>query len=121
MAQKHKSASEDYVSIPRSEYERLLARAGEVPPLPEPDAQGNLPARQAIAVSLARDLIRHRRSLGLTQNELAQLAGVRPATVQRLEQAEHIPNVAAVAKIERALARAHTAKSGKNARRKKVR
>jgi DNA-binding XRE family transcriptional regulator len=99
-------SSGDYVTIPRAEYERLLVQAGELPPFPEPDAQGNLPARLAIAVALARDLIRHRKSLGLTQDDLARLARVRPETVRRLEQGEHVPSVAVVEKLERALARA---------------
>ena len=34
-----------YVVLPRAEYDRLstLAKAGELPPLPQPDAQGNYP------------------------------------------------------------------------------
>ena len=35
-----------YVVLPRDEYDRLtaLAKSGELPPLPQPDAQGNYPA-----------------------------------------------------------------------------
>ena len=35
-----------YVVLPRDEYDRLttLAKAGELPPIPQPDAQGNYPA-----------------------------------------------------------------------------
>src|SRR5262245_1837055 len=123
MAGKTATTSGDHVTIPRAEYERLLAKAGELPALPEADAQGNLPARRAIAVSLARDLIRDRLALGLTQGELARLARVRPETVRRLERGEHVPDVATVEKIERALARAgaKTATTAKPSGRKKVR
>ena len=35
-----------YVVLPRDEYDRLttLAKAGELPPIPRPDAEGNYPA-----------------------------------------------------------------------------
>jgi hypothetical protein len=46
--------------------------------MPEPDAQGNYPAVEALWVSLALKIIRHRRRVGLSQIELARRAGVRP-------------------------------------------
>lgn len=46
-----------YVFLPRDEYDRLtaLAKAGELPPLPPPDAQGNYPAVQYARASLAQE------------------------------------------------------------------
>jgi hypothetical protein len=57
-----------YVSLPHDEYERLttLAKASELPPLPEPDAQGNYPAVEYARASLARKTIRDRVAAGLS-------------------------------------------------------
>jgi ribosome-binding protein aMBF1 (putative translation factor) len=73
------------------------------PALPSPDAQGNYPADEAMAVSLARDILRHRRRLGLSQVELARRAGIRPETLSRIEQGRNKRSVPTIAKIERAL------------------
>ena len=76
------------------------------PLLPEPDANGNYPAVEAMRVSLARDIIRTRRKLGLSQAELARRAGIRPETLNRVEQGKRSPSVATVEKIDRALRKA---------------
>ncbi len=73
------------------------------PVLPERDAKGTYPAAEALQVGLARSLIRRRRAAGLTQAELAKRAGIRPETLNRLEQGKHAPNIATVEKIERVL------------------
>ena len=73
------------------------------PLLPEPDANGNYPAVEAMRVSLARDIIRTRRKLGLSQAELARRAGIRLETLNRVEQGKYSPSVATVEKIDRAL------------------
>ena len=51
-----------YVVLPRDEYDRLttLAKAAELPPLPQADAQGNYPAVAYSRASLARKIIRDR-------------------------------------------------------------
>ena len=61
-----------YVVLPRDEFDRLstLAKAGELPPLPEPDAQGNYPAVEYARASLARKIIRDRVAAGLSQREV---------------------------------------------------
>ena len=58
-----------YVLLPREEYERLvtLAKAAELHPLPEPDAEGNYPAVEYATASLARKIIRDRAAAGLGQ------------------------------------------------------
>lgn len=76
------------------------------PPLPEPDERGLYPARQTMAVIQSRDIIRARRKLGLSQAELARLAGIHAETLNRIENAKNKPNVATVEKIDRALRRA---------------
>ena len=78
-------------------------RHGKGPPLPKPDAAGNYPALESMRVLLARDIIGARRRLGLTQAELARRAGVRPETLNRLEQGKHTASTATMNKLDRAL------------------
>jgi DNA-binding XRE family transcriptional regulator len=73
------------------------------PPLPEPDAEGNRPALETIDALIARDIIERRKRAGLTQAKLAQRAGVRTETINRLEAGKHAPNVRTVKKIDAAL------------------
>ena len=100
----------EYVIVPRTEYDRLarLARAADLPPLPKPDADGNYPAVEYARASLARKLIRDRAELGLTQKQLAELAGVRLETLCRIERGRNTPSVATIAKIDRAIRKAVT-------------
>ena len=98
------------VILDQAEYERLREKADEWEPrMPEPDAEGNFPAVEALRVSLARKIIRHRRRLGLSQAELARRAGIRPQTLNRIEHAWNTPSVDTIKKIEQALAKAETA------------
>jgi DNA-binding XRE family transcriptional regulator len=95
------------VVVEEREFERLLRRADEwEPAMPSADEQGLYPAREAMAVIQARDIIRARRKLGLGQAELARLAGIRVETLNRIENAKNKPNVATIEKIDRALRRA---------------
>ena len=83
---------------------RTMSKA--MPPLPKPDANGHFPAIEYTRISLARSIIRERTALGLTQQQLAKLAGVREETLSRLESGKHSPTVRTVEKIERALQKA---------------
>ena len=98
----------DYVILPRAEFDRLtgLAKAAELPPLPKSDAHGNYPAVDYARASLARNILRGRVEAGLTQMELAKLAGIRNETLCRLERGQHTPSVATIARIEQALKQA---------------
>jgi len=92
------------VILDEAEYIRLKQKADEwEPPLPEPDTEGNYPAREYVLAFNARDVLRARRRLGLTQAELARRAGIRVETLNRLEKAKHHPSVATMGKIDRAL------------------
>jgi DNA-binding XRE family transcriptional regulator len=92
------------VMLEEAEFDRLLRKADEWEPLlPEPDADGSYPALEALRVSLARKIVRERRRLGLTQVELARHAGIRPESLNRIEQGKVTPSVATVEKIDRAL------------------
>ncbi len=92
------------VLLDEAAYESLLRKADLwEPDLPAPDAQGNYPALEALAVVQARDILRARRQLGLSQAELARRAGIRPETLNRIEQGRNKPSVPTIAKIDRAL------------------
>lgn len=93
-----------FVLLPVGEYRRLKRAAeSREPDLPPPDAQGNYPAVATLRAMLARDIVRQRRALGLSQAELARRAGIRVETLNRLEQGKHSPSVPTVEKIDGAL------------------
>jgi DNA-binding XRE family transcriptional regulator len=94
-----------YVILEHGEYERLvtLAKAGELPPLPKPDARGQVPAVDYARASIARSIIQDRAKAGLSQRELAKRAGVRVETLCRIETGKQTASVATVEKIDRVL------------------
>ncbi len=97
-------AGQRFVLLPESEYRRLQADSGESgPQLPPPDAQGNYPAAATLRAMVARDIVQHRRALGLSQAELARRAGIRVETLNRLEQGKHSPSIRTVEQLDRAL------------------
>ncbi len=103
-----------YVLLPAADYEMLCGRAGEaialddsdLPPLPKPDKKGRFPALEYTRVSLARDLIRERKAAGLTQQQLADLAGVRQEMISRVESGNYRASVKTIDRLEKALAKA---------------
>ncbi len=98
---------ERMVMMDEATYQALLHKADLwEPDLPAPDADGNYPALQALAVLQARDILRTRRKLGLSQAELARRAGIRPETLNRIEQGRNKPSMPTIAKIDRALKQA---------------
>lgn len=72
------------------------------PLLPEPNADGNYPA-EVLRIDLAIRIIRHRRKAGLTQAELARRAGIRPESLNRIEQGRVAPSVRTLKKIDKVL------------------
>jgi DNA-binding XRE family transcriptional regulator len=96
-----------FVLLEEGEYERLCREAKEatqlfdedLPPFPQTDKNGRLPALEYARVALARDLIRARKGAGLSQQRLADLAGIRQETVSRLETGKHTANPRTVDKI----------------------
>lgn len=104
-------AGKKFVVLEQNEYERLRAldlATGKVqlPEWPRADAKGNRPALEFLRVSIARDIVNERVLLGLTQAQLANLAGIRQETLCRLETGRQAPNVRTVDKIDQALKRA---------------
>lgn len=99
-------AGKRWAIMPEKDYKRMAAHAAEQsdrPALPQPDAEGNYPAVEYARVSLARKIIKARRQAGLTQVELARLAGIRAETLNRIEKGKTTPDTATIVKIERAL------------------
>ncbi|HWY86026.1 MAG TPA: helix-turn-helix transcriptional regulator [Gemmataceae bacterium] len=92
------------VVLPEADFAALVRKADLFEPeLPEADAEGNRPADAYAAVAQARAILRARRKLGLSQAELARRAGIRPETLNRIEQGRNKPSVPSIAKIDRAL------------------
>jgi ribosome-binding protein aMBF1 (putative translation factor) len=115
-----------YVILPRDDYDRLttLAKAADLPPLPEPNAAGNYPAVEYARASLARKIIRDRVAVGLSQRQLALRAGVRVETLCRIETGKHMPSVPTIDKIDRVLkaaAKQQQAGKGRKHKTRKVR
>jgi ribosome-binding protein aMBF1 (putative translation factor) len=99
------------VVLEEAEYERLCREAGReatedsaLPAFPESDTSGRFPALEYTRVQFARNLIGQRKALGLSQQQLADLAGVRPETVSRLESGRHTISGKTAQKLEHALA-----------------
>ncbi len=94
---------ETFVLVPQREYAELTA---ELPELPPANAAGNYPAVAYGRATIARSIIKDRLAAGLTQKALADAAGVRIETINRIEKARVTPDTATIAKIDRALKRA---------------
>lgn len=98
------------VVLDEAEYERLCREAGRdapdeaMPDFPKPDRNGRFPALEYTRVQFARSLICQRKGLGLSQQRLAELAGVRQATLARLESGKQSISGKTVEKLERVLA-----------------
>ena len=81
------------VMLDEADFKRLLHKADAWEPLrPEPDGDGNYPALEYSRVSLACKIVRDRRRLGLTQADLARRAGIRPESLNRIEQGRVSPS-----------------------------
>jgi DNA-binding XRE family transcriptional regulator len=106
-----KIEGKQFVLLPEIEYDRLCREAGvastadsaELPSLPKPDKNGRIPALEYARISLARDLIRDRKSVRLSQQELAELAGIRQETLSRIETGKHTATPKTVDKIMRVI------------------
>ena len=95
-----------FVLVPKSEYRRMTAGRTVMPNFPAADAEGNFPALQSGRVSIAREIIRRRQAVELSQKDLAAAAGVRVETLNRIERARVTADTATIVKIDRALKRA---------------
>jgi ribosome-binding protein aMBF1 (putative translation factor) len=97
---------EDEVMATQIKRRKASRKRATLPLMPPADADGHYPAAETLQVIIARQITGRRRQAGWSQAELAKRAGIRPATVVRLESGKHPPNVRTVEKIDRALAEA---------------
>jgi ribosome-binding protein aMBF1 (putative translation factor) len=97
---------EVFVLVPQREYAELTAEPTGFPQMPPANADGTFPALLAMRVTMARSIIKDRLAAGMTQKALAELAGVRVETLNRIEKAKVTPDEATIKKIDRALKRA---------------
>src|SRR5689334_4175044 len=93
----------ELVVMSREEFDGLMEKAGILPPLPPADERGNRDAVAFADAAIARGFITRRIKGGLSQKELANLAGVRIETISRLESAKHIPRQETILRIDEAL------------------
>jgi DNA-binding XRE family transcriptional regulator len=96
-------ANDELVVLSRKDFDLLMEKAGMLPRRPSPDGNGNVDARAAIDVSIARELITDRMRRGWTQTELARRSGVRLETIGRIESGKHVPRKETLIKLDRAL------------------
>jgi ribosome-binding protein aMBF1 (putative translation factor) len=94
-----------FVLVPEAEFRGLTSRTA-MPAHPTTDGDGNFPAVQTGRVAIAREIIRRREAVGLSQKALASAAGIRAETLNRIEKAKVTADTATIAKIDGALKRA---------------
>ena len=92
-----------FVLVPEAEYKRIVRG---IPPLAAADAHGNMPAVDFAEASIARNIVRDREAVGMTQKGLAEAAGIRVEVLNRAERGVVAPSVRTLTKIEHALIRA---------------
>jgi DNA-binding XRE family transcriptional regulator len=93
-----------FVLVPEPEYRRLRSTHGAPEVLPMA-SQAHFPAVQTGRASIAREVIRRRQAVGLSQRVLAAAAGIRVETLNRIENAKVTADTATISKIDRALKR----------------
>ena len=68
------------------------------------NSEGAFPVHHAtIARRLSLNVAKRRKSLRITQSQLAEQISVEPVTISRLERGKHLPSIATLEKIAQAL------------------
>jgi ribosome-binding protein aMBF1 (putative translation factor) len=93
----------------KAEYKRMVK---SVPQLPAANAVGNRPAVAFAEASIARNIVRDRERVGMTQKELADASGIRVEVLNRAERGVSVPSVRTLVKIESALMKAGLKRKG---------
>jgi ribosome-binding protein aMBF1 (putative translation factor) len=88
-----------YVLVPIEDYERMAKMAPWPPVAPD----GTSDAIEFARASIARTLLRDRSAAGLSQQALAELAGVRQETISRIESGRHTASVRVIDKLNKAI------------------
>jgi len=92
-----------YALVPLDAWEKLSSGELGMPSLPALDPEGRMDAVAFARATIARGIIRDRTVAGLSQAALARLAGIDPATLNRIEKAKVTPDETTVRKIDRAI------------------
>lgn len=100
-----------YVLVPQEAWDKLSRGEVEMPQLPPADPNGNRDAIGYARAAIARGIIRDRVAAGLSQAELARLAGMDRATLNRIEKAKVTPDVKTVGRIDKAIRKASPKKA----------
>jgi DNA-binding XRE family transcriptional regulator len=87
-----------YVLVPEEEYERL--NGDSLPAFPPIDADGTSNAIDFARAAIARRLIADRHAAGLSQQQLAERAGVRQETISRIESGKQTATVRIIDKLD---------------------
>ena len=85
-----------YLLVPASEYRRMQSARAASP-------GGAIDALAFADATIAKSIVRDRESVGLTQRELADRAGIRVEVLNRAERGVVVPSVRTLTKIENAL------------------
>jgi len=97
-----------FVLIPATEYRRLTRQpTSTTPAMPSLSSDGTYPAADAMRAMMARKIIASRKAVGLSQAALARKAGIRVEMLNRLEKGKHTPDLATMAKINKAMDEMH--------------
>ena len=95
-----------YVIVRESAFHWLCEQAGVDRAVPAAKGTAAADEIELDGATLAEKLVRRRRSVGLSQAELARRAGVRPETLNRIERGRTTPDFATVRKLVTAIAAA---------------
>jgi ribosome-binding protein aMBF1 (putative translation factor) len=109
-----------YVLVPQDAWNKIASGEMEMPAMPAADAQGRMPALEAVRVVIARGIIRDRLALGWSQAELARHAGLNVETLNRIEKARVTPDERTMNRIDKAIKPSAKSKMAKTARAKRV-
>jgi DNA-binding XRE family transcriptional regulator len=94
-----------FVLVPIDIYRRQAIDSA-LPTFPPVDSDGNSNAIEFARAAIARRLIQDRRKAGLSQQQLAKLAGVRQETISRIESGKHTATVRVIDKLDKAIQKA---------------
>ncbi|MCE5268703.1 MAG: helix-turn-helix domain-containing protein [Planctomycetaceae bacterium] len=88
-----------YVILRETAFDALCRKAGVDPQIVADGGQSLTVGADLDRASLAAKLVRRRRIAGLSQAELARLAGVRGETLNRIERGKTTPDFATIRKL----------------------
>lgn len=98
---------QEYVVVRKADWQRLARRRPaddpDMPSLPPINERGNRDAIAYARATIARGIIRDRKKRGLSQQQLAELAGVRQESISRIETCKVSATRRIIEKIDAAL------------------